>query len=137
MTKAEANQQIEAFFRRLGAKASFFNEKNFVEARIGETLIGFEYDEAEELFSVQGLIYRFRNEPKDKVLDAIFSEENESNNGGGRVVFNSENFAFYLQKDFDEKVPDDIFYEDIKKLAQASLDWNSEILMQAAEKANS
>jgi hypothetical protein len=137
MTKAEAKQQIEAFFRRLGEKkASFFDDKTHVEARIGESLIGFEYDESEEILSAQALIYRFRKEPKDDVLDAVFAEENDSNSGGGRVVFNSENSAFYLQRDFQEKIGDNVFYEGINRLAQASLRWNSEILANAAEKAN-
>ena len=136
MTKEEAKQQIEAFFRRLGEKASFFNEKNFVEARIGEAVMGFEYDEAEDVLSAQALIYRFRNEPKDNVLDAIFAEESEANSGGGRLVFNSENFAFYLQRDFTEKIGENVFFEGINRLAQASLRWNSEILTKAAEKAN-
>ena len=138
MTREEAKQQIEAFFRRLGErKASFFDAKTHVEARIGETLIGFEYDEQAALLSAQALIYRFRSAPQDAVLDAVFAEENESNSGGGRVVFNSENDAFYLQRDFREKIGDDVFYEAINQLAQASLRWHSEILMSAAAKANS
>jgi hypothetical protein len=136
MTREEAKQQIEAFFRQLGEKASFFDEKMYVETRIGETLAGFEYDETEEILSAQALIYRFRSEPKDEVLDAIFGEESDATSGGGRVVFNSETFTFYLQKDFKEKVGDNVFYEAVNKLAQASLRWNNEILMTAAEKAN-
>ena len=136
MNQSETTLQVENFFRRLGEKASSFNEKNFIEARIGEALIGFEYDEAEELLSAQALIYRFRNEPQDNVLDAVFNEESDANNGGGRVVFNSENFAFYLQKDFVERLDDADFYNEINELAQASLLWSSEILMQAAGKAN-
>ena len=136
MDKAEAKQQIEAFFRRLGERrASFFDDKSHVEARIGESVIGFEFDENEKILSAQALIYRFRSEPEDEVLDAIFAEENDLNSGGGRVVFNSENFAFYLQRDFQEKIGDNVFYEGINKLAQASLRWNSEILANAAEKA--
>jgi hypothetical protein len=136
MTKEEAKQQVEAFFRRLGEKkASFFDAKNYVEARIGEAVIGFEYDETEEILSAQALIYRFRTAPQDNVLDAVFGEETDANNGGGRVVFNSDNSAFYLQRDFQEKVGENVFYEGINKLAQASLRWNSEILTHAAEKA--
>jgi hypothetical protein len=138
MTKAEAKQQIEAFFRRFGdTKISFSDVKLYVEARLGEALIGFEYDETEEILSAQALIYRFRNPPADNVLDAVFAEENESNSGGGRLVFNSENSAFYLQRDFQEKVGDNVFYEGINRLAQASLRWHSEILTTAAEKAAS
>ncbi len=136
MTKTEASRQIEYFFQRLGEKITLFDNKNFVEARIGETLIGFEFNEVEELMSVQALIYRFRSEPQDKVLDSIFNEESYTNNGGGRIVFNSENFAFYLQKDFVEPLDNNDFYNEINELAQASLLWNSEILMRAAAKAN-
>jgi hypothetical protein len=136
MTREEARQQVENFFRRLGEKnASFFDDSTHVEARIGEAVIGFEYDEAEEILSAQALIYRFRKAPPDNVLDAVFAEETEASSGGGRVVFNSENFAFYLQRDFQEKIGENVFYEGINKLAQASLRWNSEILTHAAEKA--
>ena len=136
MNKSEAKQQIEAFFRKLGKQASFFDEKNFVQARIGEAFVGFEYDEREEILLAQALIYRFRSEPQDKVLDAIFAEENETNNGGGRIVYNSETLSFYLQKDLTERIGDEQFYKQINNLAQASLRWSDEILTRAAEKAN-
>ena len=137
MTKEEAKQQVEAFFRRLGErKASFFDRKSYIEARIGETLIGFEYDENAHILSTQALIYRFRKEPPDNILDAVFAEETDANNGGGRVVFNSETNTFYLQRDFTEKIGDNVFYEGINRLAQASLRWSAEILANAAEKAN-
>lgn len=137
MTKEEAKQQVEAFFRRLGErKTSFLDRKSYVEARIGETLIGFEYDENAHILSSQALIYRFRKEPPDNILDAVFAEETDANNGGGRVVFNSETNTFYLQRDFTEKIGDNVFYEGINRLAQASLRWSAEILANAAEKAN-
>ncbi|HEY8561479.1 MAG TPA: hypothetical protein VIL74_13975 [Pyrinomonadaceae bacterium] len=136
MTREEAKQQIEAFFRRLGERrASFFTEKSHVEARLGESLLGFEYDEDEQILSAQALIYRFRSAPRDEVLDAVFAEETEANSGGGRLVFNSENSAFYLQRDFREKIGDNVFYEGVNRLAQASLRWHTEILAVAAEKA--
>lgn len=138
MTREEAKQQIEEFFRRSGEKTvAFFDRKSFVETRIGGALVGFEYDEREEILSAQALIYRFRGEPQDKILDAVFAEESEANSGGGRVVFNSENLAFYLERDFQEKVGDNVFYEGINKLAWASLRWHREILAKAAEKVNS
>ena len=138
MTREEAKQQIENFFNRLGEKtASFFDRKSYVVTRIGEALVGFEYDDYEQILSVQALIYRFRNEPPDDVLDAVFAEESDANTGGGRVVFNSENLAFYLERDFQEKIGDNVFYEGINKLARASLRWHGEILTQAAGKVNS
>lgn len=136
MTKQEAQQQIEAFFRQLGNKASFFDEKNFVAVRIGEAFVGFKYDAADALLAAQASIYRFRNEPSDAVLDGIFAEENAANSGGGRIVFDSETRSVYLQKDFLETVDDRIFYEQINQLAAASLQWNNEILQQVAEKVS-
>lgn len=136
MTKSEANLQIEDFFSKLGLSDSSFAEKNFVSARIGEAMVSFEFDAADEILSAQALIYRFRRAPADKISDAIFAEETEANCGGGRVVFNSENFTFYLQKDFREQIGDDIFYKEINRLAKASLIWNTEIIGNAAEKTS-
>jgi len=67
-------------------------------------------------------------------LQAVFSEENETNNGGGRVVFNAEESTLYLRRDFTEITDDEQFYNQINQLAVASLKCNSEILERAAEK---
>lgn len=136
MTKTQAKQQVEAFFSFLGEDASFLDKKNFIQARIGETYIGLEYDEELELLSAQALIYRFRTTPQDKILDAVFAEEDEINTGGGRVVFDSENLAFYLQKDFAENISNQDFYQEVNSLARASLVWSNEILARAAERAD-
>ena len=66
-------------------------------------------------------------------IDAVFAQETEGNNGGGRVVFNSENLAFYLQKDYDDPTGDEEFYDSVKRLALASLEWSGEILTRAAD----
>lgn len=134
MEKEEAEQQIEAFFLRLGEKASFFDGKDFAKARIGETVVGFEYDDADGVLSCEALIYRFRREPQDEILDAAFAEDDVRANGGGRVVYDSETLSLYLQRDFTEKVSDAEFFEQIHELALASLRWNSEILTRVAEK---
>lgn len=134
MTKLEAKQMIEAFFSRLGEKASFFDGKDFAKARIGEAVVGFEYDEADGVLSCEALIYRFRREPRDEILDAAFAEENE--NGGGRVVYDSETLSLYLQHDFQETGDEAEFFERIHELAIASLKWNSEVLGRVAEKVS-
>ncbi|MBS1795827.1 MAG: hypothetical protein JSS81_18375 [Acidobacteria bacterium] len=137
MTREEAISQIETFFRRAGeCHFSFYADRDYIVARIGEAFIGFEYDEADELLSAQALIHRFRREPADRMLDAVFGEETESNTGGGRLVFNSENLAFYLQRDFDEFLGDSVFDTEIGRLARAGLKWNAEIVKRAAEKAS-
>ncbi|HEX8368798.1 MAG TPA: hypothetical protein VF604_09665 [Pyrinomonadaceae bacterium] len=136
MNKEEAKQQLENFFRKLGSEASIFNEQKFVQARIGESFVGFEFDETDDILSCQALIYRFRREPADAILDALFAEESEANSGGGRIVFDSQTFSLYLQRDFAEKIDDASFYEHVNALAWASMVWNGEIVEHAAAKAS-
>ena len=133
MTKEEASQQIEVFFRRVGLSPLLFEDKNFVKARLGESFLGFEYDASDGLLSCQALIYRFRREPREEILNAVFAEES-SENDHGRIVFESRDFSLYLQRDVAEKIDDDLFFEQVNQLARASLKWNSEILGQVAEK---
>lgn len=133
MNQAEAKQQVEAFFQRLGEKISFSEEKNFAKARVGEAILGFEFDETDGVLSCQALIYRFRNAPRDEILDAAFAEE-DSATDGFRVVFDSENRSLYLQRDYAEKIDDNVFYEQVNRLASASIVWNSEVLCRIAEK---
>lgn len=137
MIKEEAKQQLEAFFRTLGSDASILDEKNYVQARVGESVLGFEYDEADGILSCQALIYRFRREPRDEVLDALFAAESEANSGGGRIVFDSETFSLYLQRDFTEKIEDEKFSAQVNALARASLQWSGEIIEQAAAQVSS
>jgi hypothetical protein len=132
MTREEARQQLEVYFRRLGNESSIFNERKFVQARIGEAFVGFEFDETDDVLSCQALIYRFRREPRDEILDALFAEESEANNGGGRIVFDSQSFSLYLQRDFAEKIDDALFYEQVNAVALASMFWNGEIVEHAA-----
>lgn len=134
MTRHEANRQLEAFFRKLGKQTSFFETTNFVKIQIGEAFLGFEFVEDKNVLSGQALIYRFRRAPRGKVLQALFGEENETNNGGGRVVFDAGEATLYLRRDFTEITDDEQFYSQVNRLAVASLKWNSEILERAAEK---
>jgi|GEM_PF-2819409 len=137
MIKEEAKQQLEAFFRTLGIEAAVLDEKNYVQARVGESILGFEYDRADGVLSCQALIYRFRRAPRDEILDALFAEENEANSGGGRIVFDSETFSLYLQRDFTEKTDERLFSEQVNRLARASMVWNGEIVGQAAAQVSS
>jgi|SRR5215213_6169481 len=136
MTREEAKQQLETFFQKLGNEATVLDEKNFVQARIGEASVGFEFDETDGVLSCAALIYRFRREPADVILDALFAEESEANNGGGRIVFDSETLSLYLQRDFAEKIDGASFYEQVNALALASMVWNGEIVEHAAAKVS-
>lgn len=134
MKKSEAKQQVEAFFRKLGNKASFFEDTNFVKTQIGEAFLGFEFNDEANLLSCRALIYRFRHAPQDEVLRAIYAEENETNDGGGRVVFDGKELTLYIEHDFTEIIGDEQFYSRVNQLAHASLKWNGEILQRAAQK---
>jgi hypothetical protein len=136
MTREEAKQQMEAFFRKIGITASFFEDKTHAKATIGEALIGFEFVEAEGVLNAQALIYRFRNSPNQKVVEAILAEQQNSDTGGGNVNFDSEDFSLFLEKSFSEKLADEEFYKQINDLARASLIWSSQILPQIAEKVH-
>jgi hypothetical protein len=133
MTREEAKQQIEAFFRKIGITASFFEDENFAKATVGEALIGFEFVETEGVLKTQALIYRFRNAPNQKVIEALLAEQQNSDTGGGNVNFETEDFSLFLEKTFMEKLSAEEFYKQINQLAQASLIWSSQILPQIAE----
>lgn len=135
MTKTQAEKQLETFFRRLGIKASFFKDKNFVIANVGEVVLGFEFIENEEKLKTKALIYRFRNAPKPEILNAIFAEASEAISGGGQIFFDKNELSLFLEKDFTENLDTDIFRKQVNILAQASLFWSNRKLRQIAEKA--
>ena len=132
MTKEEAQQQIALFFRRLGEKVVLDEKWTAVKARVGEAFVGFEYDAADGSLACQALVYRFRREPRDEMLDAAFAEGDDAT-GGGRVVFDSATRALYLQRDFADKLPEEEFYAAVNRLALASLEWSSRRLGALAE----
>lgn len=133
MTREEAKQQLEAFFRKLGLSTSVLNETNFVKATVGEAVIGFEYAETEGVLISKALIYRFRNNPNPLLIEALVAEQKNSDTGGGFVHFATDDLSLSLEKTFVEKLSDEDFYEQINHLAKASLVWSSEILPQIAE----
>ncbi len=135
MTKDEAKTQVEAFLEKLGSNESnVFEEKNFAKVMIDQAIMGFVFKENETL-SCQSLIYRFRREPKDSVMKAIEEESKTAPTGGGEVAFDDENLTLVLQKEYTEKISDEMFYNDMKSIAEASFVWSLEVLDRVAEKA--
>lgn len=133
MTREEAKQQLEAFFRKLGITASVLNETNFVKATIGEAVVGFEFSQAEGVLISKALIYRFRNNPNPQLIEALIAEQNNSDTGGGNVRFAADDLSLSLEKIFSEKLADEEFYKQVNQMAQASLIWSNQILPQIAE----
>ena len=136
MTKQEAKQQLETFFRQLGIEISFFEDKNFVRANVGEAVLGFEFIESDGRLDAQALIYRFRRLPSAEILEAIFAEEKNADTGGGTIRFDEDNLSLFLEKKIVGKIADEKFYEQINRLARASLLWSSRVLQNAAEKVH-
>lgn len=133
MTREEAKQQLEAFFRKLGLSTSVLNDTNFVKATVGEAVIGFAYSEAEGVLISKALIYRFRNNPNPLLIEALIAEQKNSDTGGGNVDFDTDDLSLSLEKTFVEKPADEDFYEQVNRLAKASLVWSTQILPQIAE----
>lgn len=133
MTREEAKQQLEAFFRKLGLSTSVLNETNFVKATVGEAVIGFEFSETDNILIAKALIYRFRNNPNPLLIEALITEQKNSDTGGGFVNFETDDLSLSLEKTFVEKLADEDFYEQVNQLAQASLVWSNQILPQIAE----
>lgn len=133
MTKKEAKQQLEHFFRKIGINISAFEEHNFVKADIGEAVLGFVFLEAEGILKAEAFVYRFRRAPESKILKAIYAAANETNAGGGRISFDERELSLFLEMNFDEKSDDDFFYRQTGNLTRASLLWSSRILPDVAE----
>lgn len=136
MTKEHAKQQLEAFFLRIGQKASLFDDKDVVKARIGEAILGFEFHEDRQVLSAEAFVYRFRQVPQNEVLDAIQAAGQVSDTGGGSVVYDANELTVYLQRDFTDQIAGDMFYSKVNQLAAASLRWNSDVLERVAEKVS-
>lgn len=137
MTREEAKQQLEAFFRKLGITVSVLNDNNFVKATAGEAVIGFEFVETEGVLIAKALIYRFRNNPNPLLIEALIAEQKNSDTGGGSVNFAADDLSLSLEKTFGEKLSNEEFYEQVNRMAQASLVWSNQILPQIAEQVHS
>lgn len=137
MTREEAKQQLEAFFRKLGVTASFFDDGNFAKASIGEAIIGFEYVEADGILIEKALIYRFRNNPNPLLIQALLAEQQNSDTGESDVHFAPDDLSLSLEKVFGKKLEDEEFYRQVEQTAQASLVWSGKILPQIAEQVHS
>ncbi len=135
MTKQQAKEQIENFLTKIGdTNSTVFDNKNFAKAMIGEAIMGFVYNGNNNL-KCQSLIYRFRTSPKESVMNAIEKESKNAPKGGGEIAFDDENFTLVLQKDYEDNVSTEDFYDDMQKLAQASLVWSSEVMQRVAVRA--
>jgi len=76
------------------------------------------------------LIYRFRLEPKARVMDALKREEltKAAHAADAELEYQPDNRALYLTREYQEPVASEQFNEEMKRLAETSLVWANEVL---------
>ena len=114
------------------SRAPRFGDGGVTGLMLGPAALYFEYDDALSALTCGALVYRFRNAPRPGVLED-FLEEN-SGAGGGSLVYREETRALLLSRTYTEPVPAEVFAEDMKGLAAASLGWGAEVLERVASR---
>ena len=131
MTREEAESLLRAL---VGADASapHFGKGDVAGVMLGPAALYFEYDAGRGSLTCGALVYRFRNAPRPGVLED-FLEEN-TGAGGGLLVYREETRALLLSRTYTEPVADEVFAEDMRSLAAASLGWGAEVLERVASR---
>jgi len=136
MTRDEAVEMVRAYFRYYGLNSPGLNEKNLGGAAIGEYQIYFEYLAAQEGLKCSALVYRFHDEPKEGVIDALKAEQRAktTNTGDGVLDYEAENRGLYLSRTYVEKISNDKFARDLERLMKASELYGDQVLDRVAER---
>ena len=131
MTRDEAESMLRAL-AGVGDGAPRFGDGDVTGLMLGPAALYFEYDAGRGALSCGALVYRFRTRPRPGVLED-FLEENRGA-GGGALVYREETRALLLGRTYFEAAPAEVFAEDMKRLAAASLGWGSELLERVASR---
>lgn len=130
MTIEDAERMVKALLdaHGVGGDANVFGRKGVAGVMLGAAELFFEYDSANRKLACGALVYRFRGEPRPGVLEGFFDEEAGADAGGGALDYRAEARALFLSRTYSEPVPGDEFAGDMKRLAEASLQWGDEVL---------
>jgi len=131
MTRNEAEQMLRAL-AGAGERPPRFGAGDVTGLMLGPAALYFEYDAARGALKCGALVYRFRNAPRPGVLED-FLEEN-TGAGGGQLVYREETRALLLSRTYAGAVPAEVFAEEMKRLAAASLGWGAEVLERVASR---
>lgn len=131
MTREEAETMLRSLVGAESA-APHFGDGDVTGVMLGPAAIYFEYDEARRTLSCGALVYRFRTQPRPGVLEEFLAETGGA--GGGVLVYREETRALLLSRTYVEPVPVEVFAEEMKRLAAASLGWGSELLERVASR---
>ena len=131
MTREEAEQMLRAL---VGADAAAprFGEGDVTGVMLGPAALYFEYAAGRGTLSCGALVYRFRTRPRPGVLEDFLKENRGA--GGGALVYREETRALLLSRTYFEAPPAEVFAEEMKRLAAASLGWGSELLERVASR---
>ncbi len=130
MIREEAIVILKKFFMMQGVESEGLNENNVGGASIGDLAIYFEYLPEQEALKCSALIYKFREDPKEGIIDG-FKEEEEFerfSTGGGFVDYQPENKGLFLSRVYEEYVEELDFVNDLEQLLGASRVWGNEVL---------
>ena len=125
MTKEEAKNQVESFFRKLGEEVEVFGETNFAKAEIGTSSLVFEYTDEETLACV-ALIHKFEEQPPTGILKAI--EDAAVDEIDDEIHYDEFTKSLFLERIYEEKLSDDEFYAEMRNLSDSSLVWRKDFI---------
>ncbi len=136
ITRDQAVQMIQGYFKGHGVDGPGLNENNLGGASIGEYQIYFEYRPAKRALKCSALIYRFRDEPKPGVIEAFKAEEEAgtADTGGGELEYEPASKGLYLSRTYTDGVPDEEFAGDLQRLMTASQVYGNQVLERVAAK---
>lgn len=135
MTKEDAKNQVEAFFRKLGNNdVSVFEENNFAKAEIGTSKLGFEFTDEDTLACV-ALIHKFDEPPAKEILKAV--EDAAENEIDDTIRYDDFTRSLFLERIYEDKLDDDQFYAEMKNLSDSSLVWRKEFIESDFENSQS
>lgn len=130
MTRDEAASLVQAFFEAQGASSPDLTGKDAGGAMFGSAELFFQYQPEQKILKCLALIYRFRVEPKERVMDALKREEltKAAHAEDAELEYQPENRGLYLTREYQERVASEQFNEEIRRLAETSLAWADKVL---------
>jgi hypothetical protein len=140
MMRGEAEHLLRSLTDAYGVSVGrLFDGKDVAGLMLGEAELFFRYDEGRHALWCGALVYRFRAEPKPRVLEAFFEEEKEgvdgTDSGGGALEYRGDTRSLLFAKTYESAPEPEEFVEDVRGLAEASLVWARDAVPRVASRA--
>jgi hypothetical protein len=140
VTRDHAVRLIRSFGRSMGVEGAGLNKNDTGGLLLGEGELFFEYHRAlftmeEPSLQCSALIYRFRDEPRDGLIDAFKAEEaGGTPTGGGTIEYDSATKGLFLTRAYVRTVDEKAFREDMTRLVRAGRRWGNEVLARVSQR---